>query len=168
MPLHGRKFGKPRSHGVVQPNRRSASTRTVGLILSMAGGSPIYFRLGTGSSSGLGGPSDIQSGDPINDHYPFDTRDVNNGQGGTPNAFRLIPLLCSTHGMDANAHIFYGGTSGSPYNYQGNPNQKYSDPILGTAYIGAGSPTGLRLPASSRTTTSSSGNRLPQNPDFVY
>jgi hypothetical protein len=62
-------------------------------------GRPIFFlRWAPGFSSGQGivpnpfsppGPSELQTGNPVTDHDPFDTRNVD------PSAFHLIPLIFS-------------------------------------------------------------------------
>jgi hypothetical protein len=69
-------------------------------------------------------PTDIQTGDPTNDHDPFDVRNVDNGQSPRPNAFRLTPLIYSA-GADGYAGISIG--SNSEWTYNGNPYQSYID-----------------------------------------
>jgi prepilin-type N-terminal cleavage/methylation domain-containing protein len=80
--------------------------------------------LGTGYPTA--GPSDIQSGDPVNDHDPFDTRNVDNGANGKPRDFRMVPLIYSTHGFQSKnvPCIFIGGPS---YRYTGDPYKTYID-----------------------------------------
>jgi type II secretory pathway pseudopilin PulG len=107
-------------------------------------GRPIYWlRWAPGFSNGSGAPtgptyppgasppapSDVQTGDPVNDHDPFDTRKVDT------NAFRLVPL------------IYSGGSSGVPgvswgqasqeWAYTGNPYQSYPDSQQGTMWLGS-------------------------------
>ncbi len=114
-------------------------------------GSPIFFlRWAPGFSSnwtlmnppytgfsGLGpgyptaGPSDIQSGDPVNDHDPFDSHNVD------ATAFRMVPLTYSTHGLTTASCVFIGDTS---YQYAGNPYQTFLDSVTGKNLL-VGTPT---------------------------
>lgn len=81
---------------------------------------PIFFlRWAPGFSSGppFGGASEIQTGDPVADHDPFDTRNLG------PGAFSMTPL------------IYSGGPDGEPgldivdgHVYKGDP---YADPTVG-------------------------------------
>jgi hypothetical protein len=77
-------------------------------------------------------PSDIQSGDPINDHDPFDTRRVDSVIPGDPSggsgAFRLIPLIYSA-GPNSQLGIFLGDTAYSSTGYQGDPYATYLDSV---------------------------------------
>jgi hypothetical protein len=111
-------------------------------------GSPILFlRWAPGFSNqytsplGFTGPSDIQTGNATTDHDPFDPRNIDNGQGGLPNAFQLFPLIYSSRGFQvANAPIlFIGGTS---YQYAGNPYQAFPDSVSGKNLL-LGTPTGV-------------------------
>ncbi len=84
------------------------------------------------------GSSDIQSGDPINDHDPFDTRHVD-----AP-AFRLAPLIYSSYGLNDSSCIFSGdGNPQQPYQCPGNPYQTFFDStssknlLVGTPTSGA-------------------------------
>lgn len=77
-------------------------------------GQPIYFlRWAPGCSANhqTGGVTDgyssIQSGDAINDHDPFDTRNVDAA------GFRLIPLIYSFGRVGA-ANVLTGSKAGSP------------------------------------------------------
>jgi hypothetical protein len=117
-------------------------------------GTPILFlRWAPGFSSGLTtflaaagyanlgytGPSDIQSGDGTNDHDPFDTRNLENGLAGTHNAFHLIPLIYSSHGMTNASCVFVGGGGGA-YQYAGDPFQAFYDATSGKNLL-LGTPT---------------------------
>jgi len=90
-------------------------------------GKPIYFlRWAPGYSP----YSDIQTGDPVNDHDPFDVRNVD------PPAFRLVPLIYSggadnsrydpRTGQNANYDI----NTGQNVHFNGDP---YADPTIGEA-----------------------------------
>ncbi len=76
-------------------------------------GRPIMFlRWAPGFSSELGGPSQIQSGNPMQDHDPSDPLRLD------PTAFHLIPLIYSG-GADQKYDINGGkGTLNGPYNLQ--------------------------------------------------
>ena len=63
------------------------------------------------------GFSQIQSGDPVGDHDPFDIRNVDSG------AYRLTPLIYSC-GADRQPGITVGPDD-KPYTYQGNPYATY-------------------------------------------
>jgi type II secretory pathway pseudopilin PulG len=74
------------------------------------------FSNGSGSPPGVNNPrapSDIQTGDSVNDHDPFDTRNVQ------PTAFHLIPLIYS-FGPDGKSGISLGNTTPA-YTYTGDP-----------------------------------------------
>lgn len=84
-------------------------------------GKPIYFlRWAPGCSSGLGGYSNIQSGDPTDDHDPFDTRRID------PDAFALYPLIFS-YGRSGAANVNTG--SGSYYGNPGSTGWTQMDPF---------------------------------------
>ncbi len=74
-------------------------------------GKPIYFlRWAPGCSNTFStGYSNIQSGDPINDHDPFDTRRIDS------DAFALYPLIFS-YGRSGSDNVNMGSVS-----YYGNP-----------------------------------------------
>jgi hypothetical protein len=75
-------------------------------------------------------PSDVQSGDAVNDHDPFDTRKVDAA------AFRLIPLIYS-FGPDGKAGVSIG-TKTHVYSYTGNPYWSYTDDVTHvTMYLGS-------------------------------
>ena len=87
---------------------------------------------------GLGypGPSQIQSGDGVNDHDPFDTFKVECGQAKVPqttppsyqpNAFNLIPLIYSMKGITDASCVTVGEDVTSTYHYKGSPYQTYYD-----------------------------------------
>ena len=88
---------------------------------------------------GFSGPSQIQIGDPVNDHDPLDYRNVQNDISTPPKPidFRLIPLVYSSYGMTDASCVFIGGTS---YQYAGNPYQTFPDSVSGLNLL-MGTPT---------------------------
>ncbi len=62
-------------------------------------------------------PSDVQTGNPVADHDPFDTRGVDSG------AWHLIPLIYSngsnagdlTHGVNVNGTYSFAAASGAMF-----------------------------------------------------
>ncbi len=93
-------------------------------------GEPIFFlRWAPGFSSdpdfGFEGASEIQSGNPEEDHDPLDTRRIELG------AFRLIPLIYSG-GPDREPGLHYNDPN-NPYAYNGDP---YADLFIGAPSMG--------------------------------
>jgi len=81
---------------------------------------------------GFSSESDIQTGDPVNDHDPFDPLKLELA------AFNLIPLIYSA-GPDKEYGIRVENPSGSTFQYNGNPYQNTTagDPIgmpMGTSH----------------------------------
>jgi len=98
------------------------------------GASISFLRWAPGVSSpytsplGFPGFSDVQSGDAVNDHDPFDTRNIDAA------AFRLVPLIYSSYGLTDASCLFSGGSS---YKYQGNPFATFTDPVSSKSlYVG--------------------------------
>ena len=93
------------------------------------------------------GFSQLQTGSPISDHDPFDSRKID------PSAFRLIPLIYSA-GATNNYGINLGPPSPTSYHFAATHGDMFSN----TTFLSIGTPTGTAAAGNPRITRLSSGN----------